>query len=334
MTPDHRANSTEARILANREWIRGKTRDGRALVADELPAWNGPWRRRLRAFALWKYDGVLIQVDAPWVLLVCGAKKLMPFVRCRVMCVDLILTRPHGLLSRAKFVVRRWLLREVDRFVFYFRQTEELERVYDIPAHKIRYVPFKPNTRDSLLGMGTRDDGFFLSCGRSNRDLKTLFEAFRGLPYECRVLARWNELEQHGTRIDGLERPNNVILIADDGSAESWNSWIARSRAVILPIQPGALSPSGIGSYLVAMALNKCVIITEGPATWEILSERQAVLVPPSDPSSLARAVRRVAEDVSYREMISANGRAYALSLGGESRLQADLIRELVVLID
>jgi glycosyltransferase involved in cell wall biosynthesis len=335
MMPARRGSAGEARILANREWIRGKTADGRSLVGDALPPLSAPWWRKLKAVALWRYEAVIIQVDAEWVLLACVAKKLIPFVRCRIMCVDLILTRPDsGLLSRAKFLVRRWLLREVDRFVFYFRQTDELQHVYDIASDRIRYVPFKPNTRDALLAMQTSDDGYFLSCGRSNRDLETLFEAFRHLPYECRVLARWSDLEHHGTRIDGLERPENVRLISDDGSVDSWNAWIARARAVVLPIQPGALSPSGIGSYLVAMALNKCVIITKGPATWQILSDSNAVLVPPRDASSLARAVTRVAEDRKYRESVAANGREYALSLGGESRLQSDLIRELVELID
>jgi glycosyltransferase involved in cell wall biosynthesis len=221
------------------------------------------------------------------------------------------------------------MLREVDSFVLYFRDTIELQEVFSIPPDKIHYVAFKPNTLNEILGMRPKEEDFFLSAGRSNRDLSTLFEAFESLPYICKVLAPWSELELHGTKVEGRSYPTNVTLLSDDGSTESWNNWIARALAVIIPIEPGKLSPSGIGTYLVAMALGKCVIITEGPATREILNEATAVLVPPRDIASLRAAITRVAEDVPFRKAVAAKGREYALSLGGEARLRADLVREL-----
>ena len=44
------------------------------------------------------------------------------------------------------------------------------------------------------------------------------------------------------------------------------------------------VSPSGVGTFLLAMALGKCVIMTESPATRGVLEhEHTAILVPMND---------------------------------------------------
>jgi glycosyltransferase involved in cell wall biosynthesis len=328
-----RARSDRPYILSNRSWIDGRQIGGRVIRADTFPDRSGRYRWRLiKALARRRYAAILIDCDPSWVVFVCAAKKAL-FLHCRILCVDLVLTRPNGVVGYLKYIVRRWLFTEVDRFVFYFRRTDEVQRVYRIPATRTRYLPFKANTLSALLEMQTADEGYFLACGRSNRDFRTLFEAVRQLPYDCRVLAPWDDLRGHGTVIDGVECPKNVSLVSDDGSVESWNRWIAGARAVVLPIEPGMLSPSGIGTYLVAMALGKCVIITEGPATWDMLTNDRAVLIPPRDVQSLRAALVRVAEDVAFRESIALKGREYALSLGGEDRLRSDVTQELAELL-
>lgn len=340
MSPESRPRSSAAhglhrpplRVLTNTTWLDDCRVADRPVLVSRL----GPQPSRigwLRYLALWRHDAVLLNIEAKWLLILCAIRKLLPFLRCRILSVDLVLTRPRGLRDRLRFLLRRWLLQEVDRFVLYFRDTEELRRVYSIPADRVRYVPFKPNTRDRLLETKTSDEGYFLACGRSNRDYGTLCAAFRDLPYPCRLLAPWGATAEHGTHFDGAACPPNVSLVSDDGSVESWNRWIAGARAVVLPIKAEMLSPSGIGAYLVAMALGKCVIITEGPATRHILDDRMAVLVPPGDADALRSMVRRVAEDERFRESIASAGKRYALSLGGEERLRADMVRELADLL-
>src|SRR5262249_13719243 len=153
--------------------------------------------------------------------------------------------------------------------------------------------------------------------------------AFAGLPYRCRLLVPWDEAEMHGTRFSGEDLPENVEMVADDGTPESWNRWIARATAVVLPIEPGMMSPSGIGTYLVAMALGKPVVITDSPSTRGILDNGQALIVPPRDSEALRAAVRQLAENAGLRERVAAAGRAYACSLGGEERLARDVLREV-----
>lgn len=319
-------------VLTNRPWLEGRIVEGRTIrtvraTTDGLGA-------ALRLFAIWRYDAVVIDCDLGPAFVACAAKRLLPWSRCRILAIDPVLTRPNGgVAGRLKFLVRRWLLGAIDRWILYFRDSTSLRCVYRLEESRVRYVPFKPNTLDQLRRLEPSDEGFFLSCGRSNRDFATLFEAFGGLPYECRVLAPWGEAEQHGTRVDGAERPPNVLLESDDGTSESWNRWISRARAVILPIEPGMLSPSGIGTYLVAMALGKCVVMTEGPATRGLIDTGEAVLVPPKDAGALRTAIDRVATDAAYRDEVARRGREYALGLGGEDRLRADVLAQLADLL-
>ncbi|HEX8359663.1 MAG TPA: hypothetical protein VF613_06145, partial [Longimicrobium sp.] len=175
------------RVLTNTAWVTGQQIAGRAATAVSLRGRHS-WRERLGVLALWRYDAALLNIESRWLLAICAAKKLLPWTRCRILSVDLILTHPRGVAGHLAFRVRRWLLREVDRFVLYYRDTAELRGVYGIPAERVKYVPFKVNTRDRVLATPVTDDGFFLSCGRSNRDYQTLYAAFRGLPYHCFIL--------------------------------------------------------------------------------------------------------------------------------------------------
>jgi glycosyltransferase involved in cell wall biosynthesis len=74
------------------------------------------------------------------------------------------------------------------------------------------------------------------------------------------------------------------------------------------------------------MALGKCVIITEGPATRGVLTEKEVVLVPAGDPAALADAMRGVWSDDARRRDIAARGRRFALALQGEERLLGDIV--------
>ena len=136
------------------------------------------------------------------------------------------------------------------------------------------------------------------------------------------------------SNVGRVAMPGNVTVTADDDSAETWINWIARSRFVILPVMPDVLKPSGISAYLVAMALGKCVIITDSPATHGLIDAGQAVLVPPGNADALRDAIARVASDPAYRERVAAAGRAYARAFGDETRLAEDIVRCVGTFID
>jgi glycosyltransferase involved in cell wall biosynthesis len=154
------------------------------------------------------------------------------------------------------------------------------------------------------------------------------------LPYPAKILMPLSEQEReaHGTRsLLGAQLPPTVEVVHDDGTSASWNRYLAGARLVVIPISADTISAAGNGTYIQAMALGKCVIITDCPGLRGILeNERHALIVPPSAPEELARAIRRAWEDDDLRNRVAETGRAYATSLGGEERLHADLAREIV----
>jgi hypothetical protein len=127
---------------------------------------------------------------------------------------------------------------------------------------------------------------------------------------------------QHGTSLDGVMPPANVQLIHDDGSMASWVNKIANAKLVVFCISPETISPSGVSAYLLAMALKKCVIISDCPATRDILIDGEtAILVPMRDPERLRAAICRALDDDAYRHRVADGGYHYALGLGGEVSL-------------
>lgn len=311
------------RILSNTHWLDGYTIRRRRAFVEHV--FKRPTIAEFIRVRPWCCDAAMMNINTRWVLALCAMKWLMPWLRLRVLALDLVLTRPHGFSERCRFWIRRWLLKKVDRFVFYFRDTAELRRLYGISAARVKYIPFKPNTLEKLQAISTSEEGFVLACGRSNRDYGLLCEAMRDLPWTCNILVSRSDAAEHGTALDGISPPDNVRFVSDDGSVESWNTWIARSSAVVIPIRSGVLAPSGIGTYLVAMALGKAVIMTEGPATRGLLSEETAALVPAGDARSLREAIRLVLGDRTMRDRLAQAGQRYALSLGGEERLHRDV---------
>jgi glycosyltransferase involved in cell wall biosynthesis len=141
------------------------------------------------------------------------------------------------------------------------------------------------------------------------------------LLYHDAALVRAN-----GTPLDLGRLPPNVRAVEDDGSTGSWLDHMRRARLVVMPTLPDGILAIGVSSYLSAMALRKCVIITDGPATRGILTD-EALLVPPSDPAALADAIRRAWTDDALRARTAAAGRAYAEQVAGSARLYADVIR-------
>jgi len=325
--------SRPIRVLSNADWFDARMVTSVPIEARRvsgtgvLASLRDFWRAR-------NYDAVVFN-GAWWQLFrFCLLRKLVPTWRAKLVSVDLILWRPRGFVERSKAWVKRRLLTAVDLFILYYRDTAELERLYGITADRLSYVPFEVNDYARVLATTTRDEGFILACGRSLRDYLTFGRAMQGLPYKACILATLECLAEHGTADNFLALcPPNVTVVGHDGSSESWIDWMARSSFVVLPILPEAISCAGISTYFVAMALGKCVIITEGPATRGILEDGQAIIVPPSDASALKAAIIAAREDAAYRSRVASAGQRYARALGAHERLARDICREVVRLV-
>jgi glycosyltransferase involved in cell wall biosynthesis len=126
--------------------------------------------------------------------------------------------------------------------------------------------------------------------------------------------------------VEGKELPANLREEVHDGARATWIEWMRNARVVVIPIRAGVISSPGISTIMDAMALKKCVVITEGPATHGII-DGQALTVPPADPAALAATISRAWNDHRLRDAVATRARQYALAQQGEQRLHTDLMR-------
>lgn len=327
-----RKNARPLRILSNTGWFEGRAFNGHPIASTVVGA-GGPLTTIRLFLQARRCDAVVFDADERRLLLFCLLRRLSRAKRCRLVSVDIHLAPPRTPRARLRARVVGWLLREVDLFISYFKATERMQRAFGLDGARFVYVPFKVNEDAAVRAIAVTEGGFGLVCGRSDRDYRTLGAAARDLDVPIVVLTGPDHAK-HRVDVNGDVMPSNVTVHADDGSAHSWIDWIAKAQFVILPLQPDVIKPSGISTYLVAMALGKCVIITDSAATQGLIDSGQAVLVRPGDALALRDAIAQVASDATYRERVAAAGQAYASALGNEDRLADDVVQRVGTLID
>ncbi|MEP6714348.1 MAG: glycosyltransferase [Terriglobia bacterium] len=250
---------------------------------------------------------------------------LLPFLRRPILSNDIVLRSPKTMASRMTAKVKKALLSRIDHFSLYFRILDGYEDYYGIGADRTSYLPFKPNLRYKHDVQAESDGNYVLCFGRSERDYDSFFAAMEMLPDLPGAIPppNFNQLARHASRFTRplSELPRNVKILEDDGSTESLIKVIQGARVVALPIVRSRIGASGIGTYLNAMLMGKCVILTEGPAANDVLSD-EALMAPPEDPAALAGMIRRAWEDDNLRGRTALAGRLYAEGCGGEPELR------------
>ena len=275
-------------------------------------------------------DVVILNINQKRLMLACFLRWILPFVRFRLVSVDLILRRPRTLAKRIETGLKRILFSRVNRFVLYFKDIRSYERLYGIGPDRAFYVPFKVNGWEQIAARprGTAAGDYVLCAGRTLRDIQTFVEAMRHAGCPGVLLQQKRDLlATHGTSAWSGELPQSVKLIIDDSDEiETYLNFIEKANIVVIPRFREDIAPTGISTYLVAMALNKCVIISEGPGAEDVLSDH-AVIVPPEDQEKLATQIKRLWDDDGLRTAVAARGYEYAMSLGGQDRLLSDVLR-------
>lgn len=274
-------------------------------------------------------DIVILETDDKRLLLACALKWVLPIFRFKLVSIDLILRLPKSPAGRLKAFLKRLLLMQVDRFMLFFKDLRGCQRLYGIGSNRAVYVPFKVNDWDKIhLWSDTPSSGDYVMCaGRTMRDVNTFVEALRrsgcpGLLHQQKA----EMMAKHGTQAwEGALPPNLRLVVDDSYKHEVFLNFIANARLVVIPRFRNDIGPAGIATYLVAMALNKCVIISEGPGVNDVLTD-EAVIVPPEDPEALARQIELLWNNHQLRAEVAARGKKYALSLGGEERLHRDIL--------
>ena len=248
---------------------------------------------------------------------------LMPWTRRPLVAVDLVLRRPTAPQSLLAAGVKRLLLAQVTHFIHYFKDISGYTKYFGISPTKSSFVPFKVNNMH--LQVQTKDIGedYVFTMGRSLRDYDTFIRAIAELPYPAAIPQfSFEAFEGKSASFhwDARNIPGNLRILPDRGGREDLIRNLARARVVVIPTQASSICASGLSTYLDAMYLGKCVVITEGPGASDLLTD-QAVLVPPHDVQALKSAVLRVWENEELRRATADAGRRYAHALGDESKL-------------
>lgn len=272
---------------------------------------------------------VLVLTGGTWrVVSFCLIKALWPFSGCKVVAVDFILSRPTGWKQSVVAWMKGQLLRKVDRFILHFKDTSEYERLYGIPTAKCVFVPFKVNYWEKMVS-GDQSPGteeYVFTAGRSYRDFPTFIEAMRRVDYPGLLLYEEAALlKRSATDVNLSNLPANLAAAKNEGE-QSWVEFIRRAKIVVVPLLPSTMYAPGLSLYLMAMAMGKCVIVTEGLATRGMLKD-EAGIVAPKDPAALAAAIRRFWTDDAFRHRTAEKGKRYAERCGGEARLLADVVQ-------
>jgi glycosyltransferase involved in cell wall biosynthesis len=310
------------RILTNFPRFPEKWRSSSGLTGDAERLQGSTWqffRASKRA------DLVLINCDLRLAMKLAALYLIFPWRRRPIQMHDVILRRPVTLKARLAVIPKRFLISRLDHMTIHFRDLSGYRRFFGVRPERISYLPFKPNIRDRYRYKVGAEGEYVLCFGRSERDYDTFFRAMELLPDVPAAIPPPNfaSFRKHGARFTyGIDRlPPNVGIVPDEGTEESMIRILENARLIALPLIAGRIGPSGVGLYLTAMLMGKCVITTHGPTTSDVLLDGEALLVAPEDPAALAAMIRRAWDDRQLRERTAEIGRRYAEACGGEPEL-------------
>jgi len=270
-------------------------------------------------------DIVIVNCDVNLLMAIRAAYMLLPFLRRPILGHDVVLRKPLTWKARLTLPLKRFLLSRVDHYSNHFRDISGYAQYFGIFKAKTSYVPFKANILGKERYKVDSEGDYVLCLGWSERDYDTFFQAMEQLPFPAAIpKPSLAHLRQHSSRftrpMDSL--PRNVTLLDDDLTTGSMIRITERARLVVLPTVASRINASGIGTYLNAMVMGKCVITSEGPGSSDVLTRGEALLVPPEDSAALAIVIRRAWEDDELRRRTADAGRHYAESCGDEQDLR------------
>lgn len=308
-------------VVSNTSWFENYTVNGVAVKAYKINSILKNFKKIISS------DFTIINIGNTQLFLICLLKTLLPFTRFKLVSVDLLLSKPQNLQENAISLVKKILLKNVDYFFLYMKDVAGYIYYFGIDPEKIYYVPFKINGYPKILECEISEGEYIFTGGATKRDYECFFKAVNGLPYRCVLLVPpKKQATLHGTEINYRKVPKNVEIVHNDFDEKLWVRYIANSKFVVLPIITDTISSTGISTYLLAMGLKKCVIISEGPATRQLIPANAAIIVPPGDEKALQKEIIRIFNDNKLRNDIAFHGNEYALSLKGHDRLVKDIL--------
>lgn len=208
--------------------------------------------------------------------------------------------KTRALSSRIKFLIMRFMFASVHAAVCSARmEVNYYTKVFRWPRGKAVFASLQ--TASGLLDHATEDtEGFIFSGGRVYRDYGTMIRALENSPHRAVVVSE--------REIPSLRDHPNIESLTQI-PLEQFNSLMARSRIVVLPLEDKPFS-TGQTVLLQAMAMGKPVIATRTASTVDYIDNLvSGVLVEPNDSGSLKEAIDLLMRDESLRIRLSKNAK-------------------------
>jgi glycosyltransferase involved in cell wall biosynthesis len=238
---------------------------------------------------------------------------------------------PHvGLFSWISKPPKNRLLQRLhshlDRIVLWSRyQRDVAVSLLGVPAEKIALVSWWVDDRFFRPMPAVGDTGI-AAVGREMRDYPTLLRALDGVDVPCHIAAATARRVQGPAMGDGPLPPTVTVGRKD---YRELRELYARSRFVVVPIDPSSDTDNGITVTLEAFAMGKPVIISRTVAQSDVVRDGETGLyVPPGDPRALREAILALWADPARCRAMGAAARAHVVR---EHRLEDFVTRVAAV---
>ncbi len=199
---------------------------------------------------------------------------------------------------------------------------------FGIPRERLVFVPFGVDTSFFQSTDTAREEDIIMSVGRdAGRDYATLFKAAERTNHVFVVVAGHKNIP-HDMLV-----PTNVSVLYDRSLVDVRNLY-ARAKLVVVASKdvrvPDGSDCSGQTVILDALSAGKAVIATD--RAWikdYFVKDEDLVIVPPSDPEALAKAIESLINNRDKRVRLGQSGRLKVSSLYSTEKF-AKSILELI----
>jgi hypothetical protein len=187
-------------------------------------------------------------------------------------------------------------LLDTQKSMYCVLSSEELDQfplVWGVQAERVVFTPFYYTLSEEELAAPRSADGGVFAGGSSLRDYEPLLVASGRLG--VRVTIATTIAPRSGV-------PASVTM--GPVSHTDFVDLLRRSAAVVVPLKAGLRRSAGQQTYLNAMALGKCVIVTEAPGVRDYVQHGvTGLVVPPGDASALEDALTWVLDPANERDV-------------------------------